>query len=81
MEKRWQDVYIIEQHEAGIRGDDMVYKSVMISSSHKLHDVSMRRQQALGLLEQYWREHRQICSHMMYDVAGVEEGTLIVKRG
>ena len=53
----------------------------MIPSSHELHDVSMRRQQTLRLLELSWREHKQIFSHMMYGVAGVEEGTLIVKRG
>ena len=56
----------------------MKYISVMIPSSHGLYDVSMRRQQAPGLVELSWREHRQICSHMIYGVAGVEEGTLIV---
>ena len=40
----------------------------------------MRRQQALGLLELSWREHKQIFSHMMYGVVGVEEGTLIAER-
>ena len=75
-----QGVYIIEQQRVGIHGVDMAYISVMIPSSHELHDVSMRRQQALGLLELSWREHKKIFSHMMDDVAGVEEGTLIVQR-
>ena len=58
----------------------MAYISVMIPSSHELHDVSMRRQQALGLLGLSWREHKQIFSHMIYGVARVEEETLIVQR-
>ena len=80
MKKSWQDVYIIEKQRVGIHGADMVYISVMIPSSHELHHVSMRRQQALGLLELSWREHKKIFSHMMYGVEGVEEGTLIVQR-
>ena len=58
----------------------MGYISVMIPSSHELHDVSMRRQQALGFLELFWREHKQILTHMIYGVARVEEGTLTVQR-
>ena len=58
----------------------MAYISVMIPSSHELHDVSMRREEALGLLELSWREHKQIFSHMIYGVVRVEEGTLIVQR-
>ena len=57
----------------------MTYISVMIPSSHESYDVSMRRQQALELLGIDGREHKQICSHMIDGVAGVEEGTLIVQ--
>ena len=80
VEERWQDVCIMGKKRAGIHGADMKYISVMVPSSHELHDVSMRRQQALGFLEQSWREHKQIFSHMMYGVARVEEGTVIVQR-
>ena len=62
--------------------DDYVhFILVIMSSSHELYDESMRRQQELWLLELHWREQGQICSHMLYDVVGIEEVTLIVKRG
>ena len=51
MKKRWQDGYIVEKQGVGIHGDDMVYISFMIPSSHELHDVNMRRRQTLGLLK------------------------------
>ena len=70
--------YIIEQQGEGVIGADMTYISVMIPSSHMLHDVGMRRQHALELPRIEGREHKQIFSHMIYDVVGVEEGTLIV---
>jgi len=57
-EKRWQYVYIIEQQGEGIFGADMTYISVMIPSSYELHDVSMKRQQALELLGIDGREHK-----------------------
>ena len=63
LEERWQDVCIMGKKRAGIHGADMAYLSVMLPSSHELHDVSMRRQQALGLLELSWREHKHIFSH------------------
>ena len=51
----------------------------MIPSSHESYDVSMRRHQALEFLGIDEREHKQIFSHMIYGLAGVEEGTLIVQ--
>ena len=52
-----------------------------MSSSHDLYDGSTRRQQSLWLLELYLREQGQICSHILRDVAGVEESTFMVQRG
>ena len=81
MEKIWQDACIIQQKIIWMHGVDVTFISFIMSSSHNLHDESMRRQQTILLLGLYLREKGQICSHMFYDVVAVGDGTIMVKRG
>ena len=48
----------------------------MTPSSHESYDVSIMGQQTLELLNIDGREHKQICSHMIHDVAGGGDGIL-----
>ena len=64
-----------------MHGFYVTFISFIISSSHELYDGIIRRQQALWLLELCLREKGKNCSHMLCDVAGVGEGTLMVKNG
>ena len=52
-----------------------------MSSSHILHDESMRKHQKHLLLGSLFEEQGKICSHFLYDVAGVGDGTIMVQRG
>ena len=81
MEEMWQDACIIEHQRAWMHGVDVTYISFIISSSHDLYDGSIRRHQALWLLELCLREQGKICSDMLYDGAGEGDGTIMVQRG
>ena len=48
----------------------------MTPSSHESYDVSIMGQQALELLDIDGREHKQIFSHMIHDVAGGGDGIM-----
>ena len=48
----------------------------MTPSSHESYDVSIMGQQALELLDIDGREHKQIFSHMIHDVAGGGDGII-----
>ena len=50
-------------------------------SLHGWDDGSMRKQQRIFVLGMFLREQGQNCSHNFHDVAGVEDGTIIVQRG
>ena len=75
-EERWKDACIIRKHGFWIHDVDVTFISFIVSSSHELYDGSTRRHQALWLLELYSRERGNICSHLLCDVAGVEEGNI-----
>ena len=77
----WQDTCIIGQQRVWMHGVDLTFISFIMSSSHELYDESMRRQKTLLLLGLFLREKRKIFSHMLYDVAGVGDGTIMVQRG
>ena len=64
-----------------MHGVDLTFISFIMSSSHELYDESMRRQQTFFLLELCLREQGKIFSHMLHDVAGVGDGTIMVQRG
>ena len=78
----WQNTCIMGQkrvwaHYVGIT----FFMSSTMLSLHDLDDGSMRRQQNILLLGMFLREQGQIFSHSFHDVAGVEDGTIIVQRG
>ena len=53
-----------------------------MSSSHILHNESMRKQQKIVLLGLFLEgEQWKIFSHFLYDVVGVGDGTIMVQRG
>ena len=81
MEKMWHDACINEQQREWIHGVDMTFISFIMSSSHFLYDESTMKQQTVLLLGLYLREKGNIFSHMLYDVAGVGDGTIMVQRG
>jgi len=61
--------------------DDATLISFTMPSLHILHDESMRNQQGHLLLGLFLGEKERIFSHFLYDVAGVEDGTIMVQRG
>ena len=64
-----------------MHGIDLTFISFIMSSSHELYDGSIRRHRALWLLVLCLREQGKNCSHLLFDVAGVEEGNFMVQRG
>ena len=81
MENVWQDVGIMEQQRVWVHSDDATFIPFTMSSSHILHDESMREQQKQLLLGYFYGEKGQVCSHFFYDVAGVGDRTTMVQRG
>ena len=64
-----------------MHGVGMIFISFIMFSSHDLYDQGVRRQQELFFLGLLLGEHGHIFSHTLHDVAGVGDGTIIVKRG
>ena len=80
-EKRWKDACTTGKNGVWMHDVDVTHISFIMSSSPEMYDGSTRRQQAFGLLELCLREQGKNCSHMLCDVAGVGEGTLMVQWG
>ena len=82
MEKVWQDTCIIVQQGLWTHCIDMTFFiSITMFSPHDLYDGGMRGQQNPLFLGLFLGEHGQIFSHTLHDVAGVGNGTIMVKRG
>ena len=64
-----------------MHSDDATFMSFTMSSSDISHDESMRKQQRHLLLGSFLGEQEKICSHILYDVAGVGDGTIMVQKG
>ena len=64
-----------------MHSDDATFMSFTMSPSHILHDESRREQQKHLLLGSFFGEKGKICSHLLYDVVGVGDGTIMVQRG
>ena len=64
-----------------MHGVDVNFISIIMFSSYDMYDGSMRRHKKILLLGLFYGEQGNICSHFLYDVAGVGDGTIMVKRG
>ena len=78
----WQDTCIMEQKRvwAHCVGITFFMSSTMLSL-HGWDDGSMRKQQRILLLGMLLREQGKIFSHSLHNVAGVEDGTIMVQGG
>ena len=75
-EERWQDTCIIGQHRVWMHGVDVILISFIVSSSHKLYDGSMGRQQNILLLFLFLGEQEQIFSHTWHNVVRGGDGII-----
>ena len=73
----WQDTCIIGKQGVWMHFDDMI----IMSSPHDLYDGGMRRHQKNLFLWGTLGEQGQIFSHILHDVVGVRDGTILVQRG
>ena len=78
----WQDTCIMEQQGVWTHCVDIIFiMSITMFSLHDLDDGIIERQQKILFLGVFLREKGENFSHSLHDIAGVEDGTIIVQRG
>ena len=65
MEKMWQDAGIMEQQRVWVHSDDATFISFTMSSSHILHDESMRKQIFFFAGVILWRAREDLLSFLV----------------